>query len=35
MNLLLIEDDKDTVEAIRLCLKIYRPNWILTSTDDG
>jgi two-component system KDP operon response regulator KdpE len=35
MKILLIEDDMETVESIRLCLEIYEPDIELISTNKG
>jgi two-component system, OmpR family, KDP operon response regulator KdpE len=35
MKILLVEDDIGTVDSIKLCLEIYRPDANLVATDSG
>jgi two-component system, OmpR family, KDP operon response regulator KdpE len=35
MKILLVEDDLATVESIKLCLQIFKPELLLTAISDG
>jgi DNA-binding response OmpR family regulator len=35
MRILLVEDDNATIESIKLCLQIFKPDCSLTAIDDG
>ncbi len=35
MRLLLAEDDATTVDAVKLCLEVYKPDFTLTVIDNG
>jgi two-component system, OmpR family, KDP operon response regulator KdpE len=35
MKILLVEDDMATMESVRFCLEIYKPEYALATTDRG